>query len=63
MTGRSLAHKVFRQYVGRTLSAAAAITVGVYFVGVPTLTIACAVATASIALWWLYYLLYGPART
>lgn len=60
MTGRSLAHKVFRQYVGRTLCAVAAITVGVYFIGVRPLTIICAVATVLMALWWLYYLFYGP---
>ena len=63
MTGRSLAHKVFRQYVGRTFSAALAITAVVYFVGVTALTIVCAVVTAVVALWWLYYVLYGPPRT
>jgi hypothetical protein len=42
VTARALLHKVFRQYVGRTLSAAIVIAVGVYFVGVPALTVAVA---------------------
>jgi len=60
VTGRSLAHKVFRQYVGRTFSTALAVTVVAYFVGVTALTIACAGVTVAIGLWWLYYVLYGP---
>ncbi|HZP72775.1 MAG TPA: hypothetical protein VFA97_05275 [Gaiellaceae bacterium] len=62
MTGRSLAHKLLRQYVGRTLCAVAALTVAVYFLGVPALTILFAVATGLVGLWWLYYLLHGPPR-
>jgi hypothetical protein len=62
MTSRALLHKVFRQYVGRTLSAAIVAAVAVYFVGVPALTVAVAVVAAGIALWWLYYVLYGPDR-
>lgn len=60
MTGRSLAQKVFQQYVGRTLSAAVVIAVVVYFVGVPVLTIVCVVAAVSLALWWLYFVVNGP---
>ena len=55
-----MAHKLFRQYVGRTLCAVAAATVAVTFLGVTALTILFAVATGLVALWWLYYLFYGP---
>jgi len=60
VTARSLAQKVFQQYVGRTLSAAVAIAVAVYFVGVPVLTIVCGVAAVLVALWWLYFMVNGP---
>jgi len=60
VTARSLAQKAFQQYVGRTLSAAVAITVAVYFLGVPILTFVCAVAAAFVALWWLYFVVSGP---
>ena len=63
MTGRSLAYKVFQQYPGRTLTAVAAITVAVYFAGIPALTVACVVATCLAVVWWLYYLFYGPMRS
>ena len=63
MTSRALLHKVFRQYVGGTLCAAIVVALAVYFVGVPALTIAVTVVAALIALWWLYYVLYGPDRT
>jgi len=60
VTARSLAQKVFQQYVGRTLSAAVAIAVAVYFLGVPVLTIVCGVAAVLVALWWLYFVVNGP---
>lgn len=60
MTGRSLTQKVFQQYVGRTLSGAVVVTVAVYFLGVPVLTVICAVAAALILLWWVYFLVNGP---
>lgn len=62
VTARSFAQKVFQQYVGRTLSAAIVITVVVYFLGVPVLTIVCAVAAVLVALWWVYFLVNGPRR-
>ena len=61
MTGRAIAHKVFRQYVGRTLSVVIVVALVVYFLGVPALTIAVCVVAVLIALWWLYYVLYGPS--
>jgi uncharacterized membrane protein len=62
MTSGALAHKLFRQYVGRTLSVAVVVVVAVYFLHVPALTIAVAVVAVPIAAWWLYYVLNGPAR-
>jgi len=62
VTGRSFAHEVFQRHVGRTLSVAVAITVVVYFLGVPVLTIVCTAATVLIALWWLYFVVNGPSR-
>lgn len=60
VTGRALAHKLFRRYVGRTLSATIVVAVAVYFLHVPALTIAVTVVAVLIAVWWLYYVLYGP---